>query len=523
MVQVLHNGLVLGRRRFLKVSSAAPLLLHGTVAGENAPSGLTLEYEITKPPPLPPGIRRDATERAIIEFWESGTAAQCSLGVRVRLEGAPYVLPLAVWTGDSQAYWHMREAARLPAFRGEVRSRGNQWSLSISGRQSFRARPGPAEGLGAQPEPTPPWLVYRYAMAADWRRGPLAEGPVQLWSIRSEPPANVCELSADAFETAGDMGGWLTRLGAQRLVAAKLGGPGAARQSRFERDVDRAEFEPYSFRTYRGGSFGVPPESGRATAESLAAYRRRREDRLSGLVIVSVDCYANRSVIEGLLPPPCHPAAEPALRVMALRGLDDPSLDEAWLLAECSLEGTRVWYAIAHVRGSLGGTAFGREILGYPTKGGSASAALGGNRFAATVERDGRLAYQAGGSYGGFSTGTTLSEMTVATLRLGAESGGGARAGEIVTQPWYYQGLRKPVHRASLHASFPAAGGGDVWNSMGPVHAYTAMVMDGATMQRLPGKPVAAIGDVAPYYRDRCDGRLPWEWHASDGRNAPSD
>ena len=30
-------------------------------------------------------------------------------------------------------------------------------------------------------------------------------------------------------------------------------------------------------------------------------------------------------------------------------------------------------------------------------------------------------------------------------------------------------------------------------------------------MQRRPGRVVAKVEDIAPYYRDRCDGTLPWE------------
>ena len=514
---------MVGRRRFLKAGATAPLALRGIVTGEEAPTRLTLDYEIGNPPPTPPGLRLDSPARAVIEFSGSGATAQCSLGVRVTLEGEPCVLPLAVWTGDRHTYWRMREAARLPAFRGDVRSSGTEWSLALAGRRAFLARPGPADGTAPRAEPEAPWLAYKYALAADWTKGPLAEGPVQLWSLRPESSAPAVALTAGASETAGDLGGWLTRLVASGPVAAMSGGVPAASIERFEREVSRSEFEPFAFRIYEGGSFGVPPDTGLATTRALDAYRRRREIRLAGLVIVSVDCYANPAVIEGLLPPPCIAGRDSSLRVLAMRGLDDPSLDEAWLLAGCSLEGARVWYAISHVRSSLGGTEFGREVLGYPTKGGSAQAFLGGNRFAASVARQGKLAYQAEGSYGGFSTGTTLAEMTVATLRLGPASGNRRRSGEIVIQPWYYQGLRKPVQRAGLDASFPASGGSDVWATMGPVHAYSAMVMDGAGMQRLPGRPVAAVSDVGPYYRERCDGRLPWESQPSRGRKTQSD
>ena len=504
--------------------AAVPLVLRSTVAGADDPPGLTLEYDISNPPPIPPGIQLDSRKRAVVEFSGAGTSTRCSLGVRVILNGDRCLLPLAVWTGNRHYLWHLREALRLPAFRGEVNASASEWSLNLSGQQAFRARPGPVESAAGQLKPDPPWLVYRYALAADWRMGPLSEGPVQLWSILSESSTSVTAMPAGACETAGDLGGWLTKLGASRLTAAKTVRIPTTVQERFEREVARAAFEPFAFRTYQGGLFGVPDETALAEAAALNAYRNRREIRLSGLVIVSVDCYASGEAIERLLPPPCIPSHEPKLRVMAVRGLADPSLDEAWLLADCSIGGrTRAWYAIAHVRGSLVGTEFGREVLGYPTKGGSAGAFLGGNRFAASVKRDGVLAFQAQGSYGGFSTGTTLAEMTVATLRLAPGSGSGPPTGEIVIQPWNYQGLRKPAHRASLDASFPANGRRDAWNSIGPVHAYAAMVMDSASLQRLPGNTVGTVSDAGPYYLDRCDGHLPWEWQPSDEKQSPSD
>ena len=281
-----------------------------------APSRLTLDYEIGNPPPPPPGLRLDSPARAVIEFSGSGATARCSLGIRVTLEGEPCVLPLAVWTRDRHAYWRMREAARLPAFRGDVSSSGTEWSLALSGRRAFLARPGPPDGAAPRAEPEPPWLAYKYALAADWTKGPLAEGPVQLWSIRPESSAPAVALTAGACETAGDLGGWLTRLVASGPVAAMSGGVPAASIERFEREVGRSEFEPFAFRIYEGGSFGVPPDTGLATTRALDAYRRRREIRLSGLVIVSVDCYANPAVIEGLLPPPCIAGRDSALRVL---------------------------------------------------------------------------------------------------------------------------------------------------------------------------------------------------------------
>ena len=481
--------------------------------GQDRP-GLTLEYALSAPPSVPPPLRLAEPARAVVDFLEAERTAVCGLALRVELEGRAGLLPLAVWARDRHAVWRFREEFHLPAFRGGVAWNADRWTLAIGGREEFSARL-PARAPDGAPEiPGAPWLTYRLALAADWTQGPLGDYPVQLLSLQFRGGVASAPLRPEECDASGDMQGWLSALGATGPVAAKARGTRGALVERFLRDLDRPSLEPFAFRNYAGGSFGVPITTAFANESSLEGYRSRTRIRLSGLAIVSVDCLANPAAVKRLIPPPCVTGPDPVLRVMALRGLEDPSLDEAWLLAECSLEGRQAWYAISHIRGAIAGTEYGREVLGYPTKAGAVRASQGANRFASDVMREGRILFRAQGSYGGFSTGTSLAEMTVATLRLGPESDAGARTGEIVVCHWYYQGLRRPVHRNGLDASFP--GGDDreprdAWAGIGPVHAYAATVMDGVGMQRRPGQVVARIEDAGPYYRDRCDGRLPWE------------
>ena len=526
-VRLLHNGFVLARRRFLALGAAIPAALRGLgAAGDDRP-GLALEYEVSAPPPIPPPLRVAEPARAVVEFLEAGGTALCSLALRVDLEGQAGLLPVAVWTGSSYALWRFREGLHLPAFQGEIAWGEHRWTLAIEGQEAFSVRLAAGMHEGATEIPGTPWLTYGLALAADWTRGPLRDDPVQLRSVRFNGGVAAAPLQPEACEAHGDMQGLLSALGATGPVAAASSGARGALVSRFERGLDRAALEPFAFRNYAGGSFGVPQGTAFATESSLEAYRSRTQIRLSGVSIVSVDCLADPAAVERLIPPPCALGPDRrALRVMALRGLDDPSLDEAWLLAECTLEGMRVWFAISHIRSTVAGTEYGREVLGYPTKAGSVQASQGGNSFSSAVVRDGLNVFRAQGSYGGFSTGTSLEKMTVATLRLGPVSETGVRTGEIVVCPWLYQGLRRPVHRASLDASFPASAdreARDAWNGIGPVHAYAASVMDGAGMQRLPGQVVARIEDAGPYYRDRCDGRLPWEPLGHTGEESSSD
>ena len=522
----LHNGFVLDRRRFLELGTTIPATLRSLGAAEGDPPGLALEYELSTPPPIPPPLRVAEPARAVVEFLEAEGTALCSLALRVDLEGQAGLLPLAVWTSGGYALWRFREGLHLPAFRGEIAWSEDRWTLAIEGHEAFSARLAAGMQEGSTEIPGTPWLTYGLALSADWTRGPLGDNPVQLLSLRFEGGVASAPLQPEACEARGDMQGLLSALGAAGPVAAASIGARGALVARFERRVDRAPLEPFAFRNYAGGSFGVPQRTAFVTSSSLDAYRSRTQIRLSGLAIVSVDCLANPAAVERLIPPPCVLGPDRALRVMALRGLDDPSLDEAWLLAECTLEGKRVWYAISHIRDADAGSGYGREGLGYPTKRGSVQASQGANRFSSAVVRHGLNLFRAQGSYGGFSTGTSLARMTVATLRLGPVSDGAARTGEIVVRLWLYQGLRRPVHRVSLDASFPGSAdreARDAWNGIGPVHAYAATVMDGAGMQRLPGQVVARIEDAGPYYRDRCDGRLPWEPLGHTGEESSSD
>ena len=292
--------------------------------------------------------------------------------------------------------------------------------------------------------------------------------------------------------------------------------------------LDPASLEAYTFRRYHGGSLGLLPAAAPAVTEGeLEIYRRQGEILLSGVLIVSVDLVADSDALMGWLPPPCTLAEHPLVRVLALRGLDDPSLDEAWLLIQCSLEGRRVWYAASHLRPDLDGSEFGREILGYPTQDGRVDVILGARSFAVGVLRRGNTLFHASGIYTGFSTGTTLDDLEVATLRLRAESSALPRGGELIVQPWYYQGLRRQVQPATVDAALRDSGTGGTashaWTRPSAIRTYSATVTDSAVMQRLPGAVVSEIDEVGPYYRDRCDGRLPWEQPASLGRQSASD
>ena len=523
---VLHNGCVITRRRFLTAGAAARVAWPALAAASGSPAGLRLEYEVSSPPEVPPPLALESPTRLVVEIGSTAEGARCSLGVRVTLDGEPCLLPLAVWIGDLRTYWRYRETLRLPAFPGRVEWDGDRWSLDVAGRTAYSVRPAPPPEDPARDQPGLPWLTFRHAVHADWKQGPL-DGPVELWMLAPSADPGSQRLPMDAVETTGSLDGWLTRLGASGPVSVSAVSGSEADTGKLAREMDASSFEPFSLRNYPGRSSGVGlADTSYLEPADLEAYRDRREIRLSGVMLVAVDASVARASVESLLPPPCVAPDTAVVRVMSVRGLDDPGLDEAWLFAQCVVEGKRFWYAVSHVRGALAGSEFGREVLGYPTMDGSVTATLGASQFSSTVSRAGSSLYHAAGFYGGFSTGTSLADMPVTALRLRQGVGGAQPAGELVTQPWYFQGLRKPVRRESLYASFPPAEGDtrpSVWNRMGPANAYWAMVFDSATMQRLPGTVVAEVENPGPYYRDRCDGHLPWESPGGGREQDPSD
>ena len=522
---MLHNSLVIGRRRFLAASATFPFAVRSLAQEEAAAAGLRLTYTASSPPKLPPPLELGPESKLEVEFSGSGANAQCRLALQVLLEGEPHLLPLAIWTEDSQSYWRMREALHLPAFRGGVERVGDTWTLTISGQESFAAKTVlPADRADSSQENLP-WVSYRHQLSPSWADGPLGDQPIELWrSIASTAAAGT---QVRVPETSGQLGGWLARLGASGPISAVSVPPHSGRTQEFVRHVSKSAFEPFALRNYTGGSPGVPElDTLFCGPAALDAYRGQSRVRLAGVLIISVDCVANPRLLERLVPPPCVADPNALVRVMTIRGLNDPALDEAWLLARCGIEGQRAWYAISHLKNSLAGSEFGREAWGYPTKDGVASALLGADRFTSSVMRGNHSLYRADGTYGGFSTGTSLNEMLVVTLRpkVGGESE--LPSGELLLQPWYYQGLRKPFHRETLQASFQAPVDTDdanAWNRMGPVDAYWADIYDDADLQRRPGALVGEVQDIRPYYRDRCDGRLPWEPAPAGAEGGTSD
>ena len=494
-----------------------PACLPGATEKSQTFRGLRLEYGASAPPAVPPPLSVPEHSGLVVEFRNAPEGPLCALGARAMLDREPCVLPIAVWTASDRARRRAREALHLPAYRGEVTGREGHWSLAEGGRAVFSVtvRPG-ADRVGPAAQ-TSLWATFRHQISPDWTADRLIPGDAGLWSLRAadaKPPATI---DADSVRVSGTLDGWLDRFGATGPASIAETCLFPQTSPRFLRDVEAPALEPIALRNY----LGAPPAEA-ATADFGSAARARaalgahRELVRPDILIAYVDCVPTSDSGPALVPAPCTADPSRAVRVMAIRGLRDPSLDEAWLFARCAAGGRVAWYAVSHLAQSLRGSEFGREVLGYPTKAGTAHAMLGGNRFLLSVGREEDTLFEAHGSYGGFSTGTSFDEMTVATLRPNTAVSESPPQGEILLQMWYFQGLRRPVSTRSVAGSFspPTSGSGaaqEIWNALGPVRPYYASILDGGVMQRVPARVLAETGGIDEYYRDRCDGTLPWE------------
>ncbi len=512
------------RRQFLGVAAAAAL--PAAAADDLSAVRLCFAADADKlieaiPVPLQP------TEpgRVVIEFRNGATGARCQIAAVVDLHGEKYLLPLAVWISNPFELRTAREFLGLPAFAGDIEIGGGAFGLQIAGTELFRV------AVGGEAEPAPgvdrlSVLTYRYLLQPDWRKGPLDTGaPVELRRLSAGSNADWGTLPKDAATTAGTFDGAFSRLGVSKPIAVAvrrswLTDTQPARE--FVEAVAAPAFEPFAFRAYFADALGLVPPTparirARTGASAVEAYRSRRETVVEGVTIIDVEVAVNREKHAALLPPGCQATLRPSLKLLAVRGLDDPALDEAWLLAYCLFDNRAVWYAVSHLKPSPVGSEFGREVFGYPTKTGQVDSFISPVGFGATLRRHGRTLLHVEGGFEGFSTGTSLAQMEVVALRLRPGFHNSPRAGELVVQSWYYQGLRKRIASNSLRFDFPrpAAGaanaGLNAWHEFGPARVAAVSIIDGGALQRTPARAAARVDDIEPYYRDRCDGKLPWE------------
>ena len=87
----------------------------------------------------------------------------------------------------------------------------------------------------------------------------------------------------------------------------------------------------------------------------------------------------------------------------------------------------------------------------------------------------------------------------------------------IVLQRWDYQGRRQQVNLLTATMDVPdgepQAGGVrlDPWYGLQPIEIAAMGALETGGIQRRPGEVVATVEKPDEFYRERCDGVLPWE------------
>ena len=519
----MHNWSVISRRELLNRSASVPLLLQNLTAQTTGQSGLQLILALTNnPDAVPPPLGLDPEARIALEFDTVSGSTFCLLSLFVQHNKKPFLLPVAGWTTDINLLRHAREILHLPVFQGEVNRGDGSWEVLVNSRRVFKAWTGPSTSSIDHEIPDQSLLTYRTVLSPDWTIGPLQDSAVELWKLNRPSTSSWQGLAIEKIEIQGDLDGWLSRLGATELLAANQSD--SARQAlianpEFVQLVDTTAFEPFALHNYPKSALEfIPRNPMRLQEDELEQYRNHSNINIQGILLVSTDLVAPAAQIAPLLPPPCRPLQRPLIRVLAIRGLYSSSLDEAWLLVQCVLQGRIAWYALSHLRADITGSEFGREVFGYPTKDGNVNAQLGTSQFGADISRNGQLLFRSDGVIRGFSTGISLGNMEVVLLRLSTASQSMQPTGELVLQNWYSQGLRKPVAPGSVLATFPSPTNNtagfvpESWQHVGLTYVDSATVFDNATMQRQPGTVVASVEGPGTYYLDRCDGLLPWKF-----------
>ncbi len=450
--------------------------------------------------------------------------------VRAKAEDADGWLPLGLWTSSERELRVARERYGLGAQLADITvtetaSGGYTALASVDGEPLLELTTSPAEPLdhGVASER----LLYPdFLLDPDWTRGPL-NGAADVRSL--EWPRSVgLMLPADAVRVA-----WKRRTPdapaselpiVEPVSAWRAAGP-SLDDSREQAPVIAAvEINAWAPLRYRRPSAqgrvrrpeGWPAEAtaARLSDQEIERWTSRKETQLSRLEIVETDAMISRETHEALLPPPCRGAGRPMIKILGMRVNDGDDVvvpyDEVWLFAFSIVEGRAAWYMLSHVVGPGGDIVAGRETFGYPSRRGNPEVVVTPIDCSLNGSRKGREFVYADGTFQGFSTGVSLDQIPVVGLRMKT----GSRTGELVYQQWTFQGRRYRMDPRSIGVECPegdAAVKLDPWFQLAPFRLATFSAMDGANMQRSPGIVVAEVADPTPYYRERCDGVLPWE------------
>ncbi len=489
------------------------------------------------PPPLEPAedpvveVEIDWVEPAQPDLLAPKPYGVARFFVAVEYEGKPRRMPVAVYASNDRSRLMEREGRGMPAKDAVIEAAfGERSRVAIQRRGEtlfeMTASFGD-EGVGF--EPSAPVLAPVFTLEPDWRKGVVRGQGAELWELASSDRAPaVPAMSLDAklpYASPGDplaelpieetLGAWavfappppakprkVADLDAETLAAwAPL---------RFDRPVERERF-------WMPAGWRVESTAFRLSEDEIARYQSRKEIVLDPMEVVEIDVMVSREAHEALVPPVCRTAGRPMLKFLGLRvsasNLSPVAFSELWMFAFTITANRMAWYAVSHIVGPGGDLTFGHDVYGYPSKAGDPEIVVTPIDFSLAGARMGRELIYADGGYHGFSTGTSLAQLPMVSLR--AKPGG--QGAELVYQAWTFQGRRNRIDPASFQMGLPdgAAPGLDLkpdpWYELGGTQPVMLSVMENAVMQRGPGEVVAEVPGFEPFYRERCDGVLPWE------------
>lgn len=438
-------------------------------------------------------------------------------------------LPVGVYASNDRARSVAREAQGLPAKDAKIQLdlSAGEIAATIVRRDetlfSFQSKPGDDTGA---PD-LEPLFAPVFSLEPDWRQGVVRAEGAELWKLESAAKAGrlLTEIEADLpFASPGDplaelpieelLGAWLL-VGPEDAEPSKIADLDAEALAawaplRFDRPVERERF-------WMPAGWREESTAFRLSEDEIARYQSRKEIILDPMEVVEIDVMVAREAHEALVPPVCRTAGRPMIKFLGLRvGASDLSpvpFSELWMFAFTITANRMAWYAVSHIVGPGGDLTFGRDVYGYPSKSGDPEIVVTPIDFSLAATRMGRELIFADGGYRGFSTGTSLAQLPMVSLR--AKPGG--QGAELVYQMWTFQGRRNRVDPASFQMGLPDSDAPglelkpDPWYELGATQPALLSVMENAVMQRAPGQVVAEVPDFEPFYRERCDGVLPWE------------
>lgn len=502
--------------------------LHGQGA---TPSGLGICFR-TDPERLsrmlPPGFEADSEPYVHVEIASDASWAWVLIAVRYGMQLG--WLPVALWTSSDRQRIVARERLGLGAMPAEITMQNSHGRVAIAGEVVLEISIGQAAGEALAPDDRP-LLGIRFSANEDWNQGNLSDaGEVMVIDWPTTDRTSVEEASASVK--------WMRKTPSEPAAELPILEIVSAWQSALAESITARVFEPKKIATISGDdlSFWSPLRYPRPSIDRVISrpigwpdqttalrwteaeserWQARKETRFNPVEIIEVNAVISPEVHAELLPPPCVAGSRPLVKMMGLRISHEGELpvNELWLMTYCRIGHISAWYTLAHVVGPGGDLVYGREAFGYPTKSGDPRVVVTPIDCSLTGSRLGREFFFADGAFGGFATGITLGRFNTLSLRVRPSQ----RTGELVLQPWTYQGRRQQVTPISASMDVPEGDSHetdvrlDPWYDLRPMQLASIAVLESGLMQRAPGQVVATVDQPEAFYRERCDGVLPWE------------